>query len=142
MWATIFPHMSLDVIRNSIRHMSSITILEGLLMTSKEAAMLGGWSSTTCQYTTHEALQIWISCKSPLKKFGTCATEIAEMRRGCVTTMEQRSPAPFSRASSSRNCGSCVVLPQPVAPLITTTYTCIGLSLTMRCQAQANAPRA
>ena len=47
------------------------------------------------------------------------ATPMAEMRRGCVHTMDASTPA--ASAASSTNCGTCVVLPQPVSPEITTT---------------------
>mmetsp|Transcript_12085 Transcript_12085/g.50869 ORF Transcript_12085/g.50869 Transcript_12085/m.50869 type:complete len:242 (-) Transcript_12085:533-1258(-) len=61
-----------------------------------------------------------------------CATLIAAIRRGCVHTMDVSPPLPASIASSSRNCGSCVVLPQPVSPLTTTTW----------CDATASSKRA
>ena len=38
---------------------------------------------------------------------------VAATRRGCVHTMLHPPPCPRSMASSSKNCGACVVFPQP-----------------------------
>ncbi len=46
------------------------------------------------------------------------ATARAAMRRGCVCPMRPRSPRPMARQIF----GSCVVLPEPVAPQTMTTW--------------------
>ena len=49
--------------------------------------------------------------RSPRSDATRSATDIAEMRRGCATTMLQH--LPWAAASSRQNCGTCVVLPVP-----------------------------
>ena len=49
-------------------------------------------------------------------------TAIAEILRGWVHIMLQNAPRPVSISDSNRYWGSCVVLPHPVSPDITTTY--------------------
>jgi len=57
---------------------------------------------------------------SPLSVATLSATETAEMRRGWVHSSLQAWPC--SQAWSSRYCGTWVVLPQPVSPLMRTTW--------------------
>lgn len=50
-------------------------------------------------------------------------TAMAEILRGCVHIMLQNAPRPDSISDSNINWGSWVVLPHPVSPEITTTYS-------------------
>mmetsp|Transcript_42901 Transcript_42901/g.105797 ORF Transcript_42901/g.105797 Transcript_42901/m.105797 type:complete len:276 (-) Transcript_42901:1512-2339(-) len=54
--------------------------------------------------------------RSPRSDATRSATEMAAMRRGWVQMIEHSEPQPFSSACSRMYCGSCVVLPDPVAP--------------------------
>lgn len=63
---------------------------------------------------------------SPLSADIRAATEIADTRRGWVQIMLQSAPRKRDISSSKMNCGSCVVLPQPVSP--ETTNTCTNTS--------------
>ena len=60
---------------------------------------------------------------SPMRSHRSCATRsataIALSLRGCVMITEHSPPRFASTAFSNTNCGTCVVLPQPVAPLTT-----------------------
>lgn len=56
-------------------------------------------------------------------------TAIAEILRGWVHIMLQNAPLPVSISDSNRYWGSCVVLPHPVSPDITTTYHCNQLGI-------------
>mmetsp|Transcript_5939 Transcript_5939/g.19732 ORF Transcript_5939/g.19732 Transcript_5939/m.19732 type:complete len:259 (+) Transcript_5939:292-1068(+) len=59
---------------------------------------------------------------SPRSLATRSATAIALRRRGCVTIMDVSPPRPSLIASSRRNCGTWVVLPQPVAPETTEAW--------------------
>lgn len=59
---------------------------------------------------------------SPLSDATRAATDMADIRRGWVHIMLQSAPRRLSISSSSMNCGSCVVLPQPVSPEMTRTW--------------------
>ena len=72
--------------------------------------------------------RIWYPTESPTlspRSAATrCETDTAEIRRGCVQMMLHRAPRPASISLSRMNCGSWVVFPHPVSPLI--TRTCAG----------------
>ena len=57
---------------------------------------------------------------SPRSVATLSATDTAEMRRGCVHSTRQALPC--CHDSSKMYCGTCVVLPQPVSPLMSTTW--------------------
>ena len=59
---------------------------------------------------------------SPLSAATLAATETADIRRGWVQIMLQSEPRRLFISSSSMNCGSWVVLPQPVSPEMTRTW--------------------
>ena len=60
---------------------------------------------------------------SPMRSHRSCATRSATAMalslRGCVMMTEHSPPRPARTAFSKTYCGTCVVLPQPVAPLTT-----------------------
>ena len=59
---------------------------------------------------------------SPLSAATLAATETADIRRGWVQIMLQSEPRRLFISSSRMNCGSWVVLPQPVSPEMTRTW--------------------
>lgn len=59
---------------------------------------------------------------SPLSAATLAATDMADIRRGWVQIMLQSAPWRLSISSSRMNCGSWVVLPQPVSPDMTRTW--------------------
>mmetsp|Transcript_37113 Transcript_37113/g.60472 ORF Transcript_37113/g.60472 Transcript_37113/m.60472 type:complete len:202 (+) Transcript_37113:3743-4348(+) len=63
---------------------------------------------------------------SPRSEATRSATPIALIRLGCVQIILQCSFR--DQASSKINCGTCVVLPQPVSPLTTTTWLLLTAS--------------
>ena len=63
---------------------------------------------------------------SPLSLATRSDTVTAEMRLGCVHMIA--APFPRAQASSMRYCGTCVVLPHPVAPATRTTWLCLTAS--------------
>lgn len=60
---------------------------------------------------------------SPLSVATLSETAIAEIRRGWVQIMLHVAPRIAFISDSRMYCGICVVLPQPVSPDITTTYS-------------------
>ena len=63
---------------------------------------------------------------SPRSAATRSETVTAEMRRGCVHMIA--APRPRAQASSIRYCGTCVVLPHPVAPATSTTWCACAAS--------------
>ena len=77
---------------------------------------------------------------SPRSAATRSATPTAEMRRGCVHTIEHGVLA--RAASSSTYCGTCVVLPHPVSPSTTTTcWLPMARSSSARCEKAGSASR-
>mmetsp|Transcript_7081 Transcript_7081/g.12654 ORF Transcript_7081/g.12654 Transcript_7081/m.12654 type:complete len:241 (+) Transcript_7081:2990-3712(+) len=85
--------------------------------------ILGGLASFRTVYPTDSPID------SPRSHATRSATEMAAIRRGCVTITRGRRFLPSSRPtqSSTMNCGSCVLFPLPVPPLTTSALSSLRI---------------
>lgn len=78
-----------------------------------------GGCSARAPRTPNQLVQV--ASSALCSRLGRALTEMALILRGCVHTILQVEPRPRSMWSSRMNWVTCVVLPQPVSPLITVT---------------------